>query len=111
VWIDEYSGGINWKTLDPNIVVNRFPRNANAALKLCGHALVGKSEFDVHYPRAYSANTDGLYSDCSFVADYSLTACVSLLRAFVDGGHRAMCAKTGEVSVLGRHYLFCVKLI
>lgn len=87
-------------TLDPEVVVNRFPRNANAALKLCGHALAGKSEFNIHYPRAYSTSTDGIYV-ADFVADYSLTACVSLLRAFVDGGHRAMCAKNGQVST---HY-------
>jgi len=97
--MDEHSRGVNWMTLDPDVVVNRFPRNANAPLKLCGQALAGKSEFDFYYPRAYSTSTDGIFA-ASFVADYSLTACVSLLRAFVDGGHRAMCAKNGQVSIL-----------
>ncbi|XP_022165822.1 protein monoglycylase TTLL8-like [Myzus persicae] len=103
VWIDEHSGGVNWMTLDPEVVVNRFPRNANAALKLCGHALAGKSEFNIHYPRAYSTSTDGIYV-ADFVADYSLTACVSLLRAFVDGGHRAMCAKNGQAPLSALHF-------
>ncbi|XP_008180246.1 tubulin glycylase 3A isoform X2 [Acyrthosiphon pisum] len=103
VWMDENSGGVNWMTLHPDVIVNRFPRNANAALKLCGHALAGKSEFDAHYPRAYPASTDGIHVD-SFVADYSLTACVSLLRAFVDGGHRAMCAKNGQAPLSALHF-------
>ncbi|XP_022172375.1 tubulin glycylase 3A-like [Myzus persicae] len=96
VWTDARSGGVNWMTLPPDVVVNRFPRDANAALKFCGHALAGKSEFDNHYPRAYPACPKGIHAD-SFVADYSLTACVSLLRAFVDGGHDTMCAKNGQV--------------
>ncbi|XP_029345353.1 tubulin glycylase 3A-like isoform X3 [Acyrthosiphon pisum] len=83
-------------TLHPDVVVNRFPRDWNAAMKLCGHALAGQSEFDNHYPRAYPACTEGIHAE-SFVADYSLTACVSLLRAFVDGGHQTMCAKNGQV--------------
>ncbi|XP_060875042.1 tubulin glycylase 3A-like [Metopolophium dirhodum] len=103
VWMDENSSGVNWMTLNPDVVVNRFPRNANAPLKLCGHALAGKSEFDVYYPRAYSASTDGIHVD-SFIADYSLTACVSLLRAFVDGGHHAMCAKNGQVPLSALHF-------
>ncbi|XP_050056745.1 tubulin glycylase 3A-like isoform X2 [Aphis gossypii] len=96
MWTDAHSGGVNWMTLRPDVVVNRFPRDGNAALKLCGHALAGKSEFDGHFPRAYPARTEGIHAD-SFVADYSLTACISLLRAFVDGGHQTMCAKNGKV--------------
>ncbi|XP_026819242.1 protein monoglycylase TTLL8-like [Rhopalosiphum maidis] len=96
MWMDAHSGGVDWMTLRPDVVVNRFPRDANASLKLCGHALAGRSEFDGHYPRTYPARTEGIHAD-SFVADYSLTACVSLLRAFVDGGHQNMCAKNGQV--------------
>uniref|UniRef100_A0A2S2PM66 Uncharacterized protein n=1 Tax=Schizaphis graminum TaxID=13262 RepID=A0A2S2PM66_SCHGA len=95
IWMDAHSGGVDWMTLRPDVVVNRFPRDANASLKLCGYALAGRSEFDGHYPRAYPAHTEGIHAD-SFVADYSLTACVSLLRAFVDGGHQNMCAKNGQ---------------
>lgn len=98
VWTDARSGGVNWMTLHPDVVVNRFPRDANVALKLCGHALTGQSEFNNYYPRAYPACTEGIHAD-SFIADYSLTACVSLLRAFVDSGHHTMCAKNGQVSV------------
>lgn len=100
VWTDAHSGGVDWMTLHPDVVVNRFPRDANAALKLCGHALAGKSEFDSYYPRAYPACTRGIYADNNFVGDYSLTACVSLLRAFVNGGHHTMCAKNGHVSIV-----------
>jgi len=114
VWIDENSGGVNWMTLHPDVVVNRFPRNANAALKLCGPALAGKSEFDVHYPRAYSATTNAIHM-VSFIADYSITACVSLLRAFVDGRHRTMCAKNGQVSTYTRKtnilMFFCLESV
>jgi hypothetical protein len=106
VWTDAHSGGINWMTLNPDVVINRFPRDANAALKLCGHTLAGKSEFDVHYPRAYRACTDELHADLNFVSDYSLTACVSLLRAFVDGDHQAMCAKSGQVSRFAKLFIF-----
>jgi len=94
-------------TLHPDVVVNRFPRDANSALKLCGHSLAGKSEFDNHYPRAYPACTEGIHAD-SFVADYSLTACVSLLRAFVDGGHHTMCSKNGQVSVPAKLFIFII---
>ncbi|XP_015367947.1 PREDICTED: protein monoglycylase TTLL8-like [Diuraphis noxia] len=96
VWMDARSGGVNWMTLHPDVVVNRFPRDANAALKLCGNTLAGQSEFNNYYPRAYPACTEGIHAD-SFVADYSLTACVSLLRAFVNSDHHTMCAKNGQV--------------
>lgn len=105
MWTDAHSGGVNWMTLRPDVVVNRFPRDGNAALKLCGHALAGKSEFDGHHPRAYPARTEGIHAD-TFVADYSLTACISLLRAFVDGGHQTMCAKNGKVSMRSQNCLF-----
>ncbi|XP_026805134.1 LOW QUALITY PROTEIN: protein monoglycylase TTLL8-like [Rhopalosiphum maidis] len=104
VWTDALSSGVNWMTLHPDVVINRFPRDANAALKLCGHTLAGKSEFDFHYPRAYRACADELHADRSFVSDYSLTACVSLLRAFVDGDHQAMCAKSGQAPLSALHF-------
>lgn len=107
VWTDARSGGVNWMTLQPDVVVNRFPRDGNVALKLCGHALAGQSEFDNHYPRAYAACTEGIHAE-SFVADYSLTACVSLLRAFVDGGHHTMCAKNGQVSISAKLFIFVI---
>lgn len=105
MWTDAHSRGVNWMMLRPDVVVNRFPRDGNAALKLCGHALVGKSEFDGHHPRAYLACTEGIHAD-SFVADYSLTACISLLRAFVDCGHQTMCAKNGKVCMHSQNCLF-----
>ncbi|XP_025192996.1 uncharacterized protein LOC112593009 [Melanaphis sacchari] len=104
MWTDARRDGVNWMTLRPDVVVNRFPRDDNAPLKLCGRALAGRSEFDDHYPRAYLARTEGIHAD-SFIADYSLTACVSLLRAFVDGGHQSMCDKNGQVSI--RHSQNC----
>uniref|UniRef100_A0A2S2P7W8 Tubulin glycylase 3A n=1 Tax=Schizaphis graminum TaxID=13262 RepID=A0A2S2P7W8_SCHGA len=104
VWTDAHSSGVNWMTLHPDVVINRFPRDANAALKLCGHTLAGKPEFDFHYPRAYRACDDEFHADRSFVSDYSLTACVSLLRAFVDGDHQATCAKSGQAPLSALHF-------
>ncbi|XP_025207083.1 protein monoglycylase TTLL8-like, partial [Melanaphis sacchari] len=105
MWIDANSDVINWRTIHPDVVVNRFPRDANASLKLCGHTLAGKSEFDVHYPRAYRVCADKEeHVDRNFVVDYSLTACVSLLRAFVNGDHRAMCSKSGKVPLSALHF-------
>lgn len=96
-----HSSGINWITLDPDVVINRFPRDTDTALKLCGYSLANKSEFDVHYPSPEGIPCMRLRgnADRSFVADYSLIARVSLLRAFVDGDHRAMCSKSVKVSI------------
>lgn len=94
IWMDAHSGDVKWSQLHPDVVVNRFPRDANCALKLCTYTLAGKNGFDGYYPRAYPA------TDVErFVEDYSLTACESLLRAFVnddkDGGVK--CTKNGQV--------------
>lgn len=94
IWMDAHSSGVNWSQLHPNVVVNRFPRDENSELKLCGRAMAGQRGFDEYYPRAYpAADVD------RFVKDYSLTACVSLLRAFVDGDG-VKCTKNGQVYIL-----------
>lgn len=90
VWTDARALGVNWATLRPDVVVNRFPRDyTNAALRLCGRATAaGERGHDDHVPRAYAA------ADVRrFVDDYSLTACVSMLRAFVGGGGGGQAAK------------------
>lgn len=97
MWTDARAGGVNWATLHPDVVVNRFPRDfSNATLRLCGHSMAGQFGFDDHFPRTYPA--DDVHH---FVEDYSLTACVSMLRAFVEagatGGLGARYAQNGQV--------------
>lgn len=87
IWTEANTGGVNWLRLSPSVVVNRFPRDANASLKFCGDRSVSS------FPRWYEA-ADVIDSD-RFIVEYSLTACVSLLRAFVDDG--ATCSKKGQV--------------
>lgn len=96
LWTDAYAGGVNWLVLHPDVVVNRFPRDAYAAIKLCGQTLVGKTEFDDRFPRAYQATAETVTGP--FFEDYALTACVSILRAFVNGN--AKCNENGQVSQL-----------
>lgn len=94
LWTDARAAGtVDWSTLHPSVVVNRFPRQG-AVLKLCGRAMVGNPEFDAFYPRAYPVTARD-----RFVRDYSLTACASLLRAFIDrSADTTMHANNGRVS-------------
>lgn len=81
MWTDAQGSGVDWSTLRPSVVVNRFPRDyTDTELKLCGRAMADRPGFDGHYPRAYSV---GAATRDRFVEDYALTACASLLHAFV----------------------------
>jgi hypothetical protein len=94
IWTnDVYSGKVPWSTLKPWVVVNRFPRNGCPEIKLCGHGMVGKPEYDGYHPRTYKNTT----VDSGFMEDFALTACVSLLRMFAD--KIVKCKESGKVRV------------
>lgn len=110
IWTDGQRCGVDWLTLHPTVVVNRFPRDGNGPFRLCGPAMTGNPEFNDYYPRAYRATAVD-----DIVGDYSLTACVSLMRAFVDGidnGSVMNCTKNRQVcpSVPTILYKFSEKL-
>lgn len=94
LWTDAFTGGVNWSTLHPSVMVNRFPRDGYTRIKLCGRAMARRTEFDNCFPRAYPVTLKTITGP--FVEDYSLTACVSLIRMFVDGNVKFQ--ECGQVS-------------
>ncbi|VVC46101.1 Tubulin-tyrosine ligase/Tubulin polyglutamylase [Cinara cedri] len=79
IWMDSQRCEVNWLTLHPSIIINRFPRDESGPLKLC-ELMPGNAAFNNYYPRAYMITAVN-----DIVEDYSLTACASLVRAFIDG--------------------------
>lgn len=104
IWLDDENYQIDWTRLDSDIIVNRFPRNKNI-FQLCRSSMTNAGskiftvpgQFDKFYPRTYS--TDNKFFANQITVDYSITACVSLLKLFINEVKSNNCNETGEVKM------------
>ncbi|XP_050532923.1 protein monoglycylase TTLL8-like [Daktulosphaira vitifoliae] len=102
LWLDDENYQIDWTRLDPDTIVNRFPRNNNI-FKLCSNSMaVVRSnicnipgQFDKFYPRTYSTDIKNVSNH--IILDYCITACVSLLKLFISKLQIDKSTENGEV--------------